>query len=144
MSNTIVNFYCNYKQNITDKAVYHFSMNEEAKNFARNLRLLMEYYGHNQKTIGKKSGLSQKTISNMLNPGEDRAPNLENVAKIAKAYKLQTWHLLIPNAGIELLTNISIEKIIDNFMHSDEQSRDTVLQVSENAARYNKNLANRR
>lgn len=104
----------------------------------------MEYYGHNQKTIGKKSGLSQKTISNMLNPGEDRAPNLENVAKIAKAYKLQTWHLLIPNAGIELLTNISIEKIIDNFMHSDEQSRDTVLQVSENAARYNKNLANRR
>lgn len=73
-------------------------MNEEAKNFARNLKILMNHHQDDQNKLAKKSGVSQKTISNMLNPGDSNAPNLKNIARIAKAYKLQTWHLLYPNA----------------------------------------------
>jgi transcriptional regulator with XRE-family HTH domain len=111
-------------------------MNNEAKNLARNLKLLMDYFGHTQEKLSTLSGVAQKTISNMRNPGDERAPNLDKVSAIAAAYKIQTWHLLLPNATLEILLNKSIEKLIDNYIAIDNDSRDTVQRVTENAARY--------
>lgn len=111
-------------------------MNEEAKNLARNIDLLFKYHGDTQQTQEQRSGVSQKTISNMLHPGDDKSPNLSKVAAIAAAYKLRTWHFLLPNASIEILLNSSVEKLVDNYIHIDKESRDTVLRVAENSARY--------
>lgn len=115
---------------------YHRQMNEEAKNFARNLSILMEYHGDDQPTLSKRSGVSQKTISNMLNPGDDRAPNLKNIALIAKAYGLQTWHILYPDAPADILINSSLEKFIDNFVHIDKPAREAWAQVAETSIKY--------
>lgn len=111
-------------------------MNEEAKNFARNLKKIMDYHGDTQKKLEKRSGVSQKTISNMLNPGDNTAPGLDNVALVAAAYKLKTWHLLLPDAPLDILINQSVEKLVDNYLHIDQESQDTVLRVAENSARY--------
>ena len=111
-------------------------MNDEAKNFARNLKLLMDYYCDTQQTLEKRSSVSQKTISNMLNPGDHRSPNLSNVALVAAAYRLQTWHMLLLNANIDILTDGLVEKLVDNYVHIDKESKDTVLRVAENSARY--------
>lgn len=113
-------------------------MNEDAKNFARNLQILMQHHGYDQPTLAKKSEVSQKTISNMLNPGDDKAPNLKNVALIAKAFGLQTWHILYPNAPEDILINSSIEKFVENYAHTDKNTREAWAQVAEATTKYNK------
>lgn len=134
--NIVVNFYSERKHKITAQLKYDLTMNEEAKNLARNLIMLMDHYGDTQQDLHKRSGVAQKTISNMRNPGDDRAPNLDNVAKVAAAYKLKTWHLLLPNATLDILLNLCVEKLMENYMAIDKESRETVLRVTENAARY--------
>jgi len=133
---SLVKFYLVSKQKFTNQSIYTFAMNEEAKNFARNLKLLMDHHGDTQQILEKRSGVSQKTISNMLNPGDDRSPNLSKVAMVAAAYKLKVWHLLLPDPPVEILLNQSVEKLIDNYTAIDKESRETVLRVAENSARY--------
>jgi transcriptional regulator with XRE-family HTH domain len=113
-------------------------MNDEAKNFSKNLRILMEYHEDTQITLSKKSGVSQKTISNMLNPGDNNSPNLAKVASIAKAYKLQTWHMLYPNAPLDILINTSIEKFVENYAHADKDMREAWARVAEVSNKYKK------
>lgn len=91
----------------------------------------MEHHEDTQSTLSKKSGVSQKTISNMLNPGDNNSPNLANVALIAKAYKLQTWHMLYPNAPLDILINTSIEKFVENYAHADKDIREAWARVAE-------------
>lgn len=106
-------------------------MNEEAKNFAKNLRILMKHHDDTQMTLSNRSGVSQKTISNMLNPGDDNSPNLANVELIAKAYKLQTWHMLYPSAKLDILMNTAIEKFLDNYVNADKDTREAWARVAE-------------
>jgi len=113
-------------------------MNDEAKNLAHNLKRLMEHHADTQHTLANRSGISQKTISNMINPGDGKSPNLENVSKAASAYRLETWHLLYPNAPIEILTNSSIEKLVHNYVVGDKAAREAITQVSEITAKYSK------
>jgi len=111
-------------------------MNEEAKNFARNLEILMNYHRDTQTSLAEKSGVSQKTISNMLNPGDDTSPNLANVALIASAYKLQTWHLLLPSATVDILVNSSIEKLVANYSLANNEEREAWARVAELSSKY--------
>jgi transcriptional regulator with XRE-family HTH domain len=111
-------------------------MNEEAKTLAKNLDVLMKHHQDNQMSLAKKSRVSQKTISNMCNPGDDMSPNLKNIARIAKAYNLQTWHLLLPNAPPEIMLNSSIEKIVANYTESDTNTREAWARVAEATAEY--------
>lgn len=98
----------------------------------------MKHHKDTQITLSKRSSVSQKTISNMLNPGDDNSPNLANVALIAKAYKLQTWHMLYPNAQLDILINTSIEKFVENYAHADKETREAWAQVAEVSFKYKK------
>jgi transcriptional regulator with XRE-family HTH domain len=138
MSNSLVKNYYSSKQDFTVGSNYHKGMNDEAKNFARNLQILMDYHKDTQKSLSDRSGVSQKTISNMLNPGDSSSPNLANVALIAKAYKLQTWHLLYPNAPVDILINSSIEKFVENYAHADHETREAWARVAEASVKYRK------
>lgn len=111
-------------------------MNEEAKHLARNLRLLMDHHEDNQKKLAKRSGVSQKTISNILNPGDEKTTGLDKIALIARAYNLQCWHLLYPNLPIEILANSSIEKFVDNYVHAPKELREAWARVAEVSAQY--------
>jgi transcriptional regulator with XRE-family HTH domain len=124
------------KQHIPIASNYDRNMNNEAKNFSKNLRILMDFHKDTQITLSKKSGVSQKTISNMLNPGDTNSPNLANVELIAKAYKLQTWHLLYPNAPLDILINTSIEKFVENYAHADKEMREAWARVAEISNNY--------
>lgn len=139
MNTILVKNYYTRKQTFTIAMDYHDHMNEEAKNFARNLRILMEYYKVNQSALSAKSGVSQKTISNMINPGDDSAPNLDNVASVAKAFGLQTWHILYPDAPIDILINKVFEKFVSNYVHLDADEKDAWARVAEvSVKKYNK------
>lgn len=112
-------------------------MNEDSKILSKNLRKLMDYYGDTQAILERRSGVSQKTISNMLNPGDERSPNLNNVALIAAAYKMKTWHLLIPDAPLDVLSSKSVETLINHYMYIDKEGKKSVLLVSKNLAKNN-------
>lgn len=111
-------------------------MNDEAKIFAKNLASLMEYHGHNQAQLATKCGVSQKTISNLLNPDETKSPNLSSVAVVAKAYKTPAWTLLYPNPPIKLLISGSLPKFVSLYVKSDEDSQSAWQKVLEAAAKY--------
>ncbi len=124
------------KQVFTIAIAYAVAMNETSKTLAANLRRLMEHHGHSQTVVAQKSGVSQKSVSNLLNPGDDKSPTLETVNSIAKAYKIKVWHLLLDNCPDDILFNHSIEKLVENFNGSDKRGRDSVMQVSETTAAY--------
>jgi transcriptional regulator with XRE-family HTH domain len=136
MTISLVKNYYDCKQVFTKPFVYDSHMNEEAKNFARNLRILMGHHQDTQTSLAKRSGVSQKTISNMLNPGDESSPNLANIADIAKAYNLQTWHVLLPDVPKEILINSSIEKFVANYTHADPKTREAWASVAEATAKY--------
>jgi transcriptional regulator with XRE-family HTH domain len=134
---SLVKNYYTSKQLFTDRIDYDSAMNEEAKNFARNLRLLMEYHKDTQHALAKRAGIKgQKTISNMINPGDDYSPNLANIEKVAKSYNLKTWHMLLPDIPLEILINSSIEKFVDNYIHADKETREAWASVAEATAKY--------
>lgn len=112
-------------------------MNEDAKNFARNLKILMDHHQDSQHSLARRCfDVGQKTISNMLNPGDDYSPNLGKMAQVAKAYNLKTWHLLLPDLSLDLLANSAIEKCVDHYIHADPETREAWQGVAEATAKY--------
>ncbi len=83
--------------------MYPQYMNETARNvLAINLRKLMEQSPDlcTQSAIAKKSGVAQTTIGYMLRSESlVKAPNLDNVEKIARVFGLEAWQLLHPSMG---------------------------------------------
>jgi transcriptional regulator with XRE-family HTH domain len=81
------------------------SMSELSINhvFAANLSALMGERGFNQPSLAAKSKVSQKTISNYLNPnqrptganGKQPSAKLTEIAMLAEALNADPWELLI-------------------------------------------------
>jgi acylphosphatase len=137
MNNSLVKNYYKNKKNFPSGIIYDSRMNDDAKIFAKNLKLLMEYHKDTQTALANRCpDMEQKTVSNMLNPGDDYAPNLAKMGQVAKAYNLQTWHMLLPDLTIEILINSSIEKFVDNYIHADKETREAWASVAEATAKY--------
>lgn len=73
----------------------------ERKIFADNLRALMKHAAEGGQSLGtnlglaKASGVSRTQIIAYL--AEDQAPAIDMVGRIARAFGLQAWQLLVPN-----------------------------------------------
>ncbi|MBU2805880.1 helix-turn-helix transcriptional regulator [Acidithiobacillus ferridurans] len=100
--------------------------------------MLMRVNDLSQVDLAKKAGVSQRTISNILNPDVDPAysPTLNNIEKIAISLKIKVWHLLLPNIPPELLTSRTIEKVVENYTQIDESGRNEINRVAEAEVRY--------
>lgn len=61
---------------------------------AKNLKRLMEKHQLTQSLLAKKTDVSQKTISNILNPNYDGNVTTQSVEKIARYFRLQTYFIL--------------------------------------------------
>jgi transcriptional regulator with XRE-family HTH domain len=63
-----------------------------------------------QKALEKKSGVSQRTISNILHPERhDMWAQLDSVQQIADCFGLEAWRLLHPTLGDKELTAKEIQ-----------------------------------
>ncbi len=81
---------------------------------ASNLDLLMRHYGYSQTSLGKKMGVSQKTVCNYLKPELSGSPTLEKMEDIARAFNIDVWKLLIKDASLDfLLSKKSYMQVID-------------------------------
>lgn len=64
---------------------------------AENVAKLMEAHIDlsSQTKLGKKSGVGQRTVGRILN--KEGFPTADNIAKIAAAFELMAWQLLVPD-----------------------------------------------
>ena len=103
---------------------------------SRNLRHLMKMRDWTQQDLSKKSGVSQRTISNMLT--EEKVPTLDTVDKVAAAFGLNLWHMIMPKLVEDLENGSSIRGLIDDYFGSDPAGKRLILQVADREAEYNK------
>jgi len=103
---------------------------------ARNLAFLMEDRGWTQVQTGKQAGVDQKVISYILS--ESKVPGLDVVDKIAAAFGLNMWHLIMPTLPEDLKNHTSIRQVYDAFFESGPEGRKHILQVAEREAEYTK------
>lgn len=99
-----------------------------------NLRHLMATREWNQVQLAKRSGVNQKTISNILN-GRN-TPTLDILDQIAAAFGLNVWHLILPDLPADLVNGGTIERLFENFIASGEKGREYINHVAEREAKY--------
>lgn len=66
---------------------------------AKNLKRLMggSTTLNTQTKVAERAGVKQRTVGYLLDPEttDMKSPNLETVEKVARAFGLETWHMLI-------------------------------------------------
>jgi transcriptional regulator with XRE-family HTH domain len=107
---------------------------ETKKTLADNVKRLMDHHQLTQTSLAKKAGVSQRNVSNLIKAESPHSPTLKTVEDIAKVFKLQTWHLLLPGAPIDLLINTCIEKVVFNYATASKEGRDMINRVSDREA----------
>ena len=101
---------------------------------ARTLRLLMDKTGMSESDVAKTSGVSKKSINNMLN--SRHAPNLDHVDAVAQVFGLNLWHMIMNGIPDELVTSRKIDELIEHYGQADEHGRESIDRVAEIASEY--------
>lgn len=85
-------------------------MDEQLKNFARNVRAQMEHQDLSAAVLAKRAGISTKTVNNALN--SRHAPQLDVLAKIAKGLKVELWQLWLPDFPADVAHDATFPHLI--------------------------------
>jgi len=96
----------------------------------------MKHKQMKQVEFAKKTGLSQRTISNALKPGSVGSVTMDTVEKIAFYFGIEAYHLLIPNLSIVDLIDVRIEGVINKYTQASEHGRQEIIRTAENEFRY--------
>lgn len=94
----------------------------------------MERDGLSAMALAKKAKVGQKTVWKILN-GKS-APNLDTVDKLAAAFYVAPWHLIMPNLPFELLSDRKIEQVVTLYLQTEEKGREYIHHVAEREAKY--------
>ena len=103
---------------------------------ARNLAMLMAEAGWNQVELSRRSGISQRQISNILR--KDTGCSVEHADALARAFGLQGWHLIMPTLHKELQAG-AVALLIDRYAQASAEGRSAIDRVAELESRYSKN-----
>jgi transcriptional regulator with XRE-family HTH domain len=101
-------------------------------NLVTNLRWLMDEAGWTQMELQARSGVSQKSISKIL--GRKMVPTIDLADKLAAAFGLSGWHIIMPDLPRDLSTNTAIEKLFRDYLASSQRGRDFIAHVANVAA----------
>lgn len=81
---------------------------------AKNTRALMERRGWGQVELGKRAGISQTHVGNVLRKQVE--PTTTIIEGLAKAFNLPGYVLLMPNLPIELLDSNEIPALLQTWL----------------------------
>jgi len=99
-----------------------------------NLRHLMRKEKLSEQALAKRAHVAQKTINKILN-GQS-APTLDTVDKLAFAFSITSWQLIMPNLPEELISSGSLEKLYKSYIQATEKGREYLIHVAEHEAEY--------
>jgi len=103
---------------------------------AANVAKLMKHKQMKQVGFAKKTGVSQRTVSNALKPGSVGSVTMDTVEKIAFYFGIEAYHLLIPNLSIADLIDVRIEVVINKYTQTSEGGRQEIIRTADNEFRY--------
>lgn len=100
---------------------------------ARNLAALMKAKGlTSQAALAKRADVSQKTISNLLNPGQGvKSPTLDKVTAVATALGIEMWHFLLPEIPESAGDFRTLSQVVCDFVQSPPEGRVHIARVAE-------------
>lgn len=93
-----------------------------ANSVAKNLKALMEGAGWNQTELARRSGVSQRHISDILNGHAHCTVPFAN--ELAGPFNLHGWHLLLPDLPTDLVASPAIAKLVAAYINADEAGRE--------------------
>ena len=100
---------------------------------ANNLRALMDERQWNQVELSKRSGVSQRQISNILR--RETGCSIEHAEALAQAFGLEGWHLIMPTLRRDLKTG-AVAKLISNYAEATDAGRAAIDRVAELESHY--------
>jgi transcriptional regulator with XRE-family HTH domain len=103
---------------------------------ADNVHKLMKYYGMKQTALAKRAGISQRTVSNVLNPGSVESITTDTIEKLAKCFKLPPYRIVMPGYSAEELLDKRIETVIECYTKVSTDGRENIKRIAENEVRY--------
>lgn len=106
-------------------------------NLVGNLQWLMTTTGWNQVEVAKRSGVSQKSISKILR--REMVPTIELADKLAAAFGLSGWHIIMPDLPRDLVGSTSLERLFKDFISSDQAGRELIQHVAAREAKHGAN-----
>lgn len=90
-----------------------------------------------QQKFARAVGLSQKSVSNVLNAAEtNRQIRLDTVDAIANGLGIETWQLFVPDLPLEVLTSPRLAELMGRYALADPDGRDFIYQVAERESTY--------
>src|SRR6185369_2090436 len=101
---------------------------------AANLKALMAAKGMNGPAVAKASGVSRKSVNNMLSARH--SPDLDNVDAVARVFGLTAWQLIRENQGADIPGSEQVNTLIEHFYDAGPEQRKTILGVAEMTAPY--------
>lgn len=105
---------------------------------AGNLRALMEHHGENgkrqsERVLEKLSGVSQKTINNVLHARG--VMKISTVDRLARAYGLRAWQLMLtPPRDLKQLGEIGA--LVEHFIAASDEGQNIILGIAEREAKH--------
>lgn len=102
---------------------------------ARNLQFLMDLHGYTEAVVAKRADVSQKSVNNLLH--QRHPPNLEVVDKVAGAFGLNLWQIILPNLPRDVTREGgTLAKLVDSYLEANNEGQKLVLQLAEREAKY--------
>src|SRR3546814_15653439 len=90
--------------------------------------MLMQRAKWSERDLAQKSGVSQKTINNMLN--ERTQPGLDNVQMVAEAFNLNLMHLISDTLEQDMNGGGTIAELTKHFVDSTPEGTDAILALA--------------
>lgn len=104
---------------------------------SKNLAWLLERRNWSQRDLAKRSGVSQRQISNILSNAV--ACSIETAEALAGAFGLTAWLLLNSDLPTSLLESAALRKLVHDWIAAKDIDRDYLNRAADQAAKYSKN-----
>lgn len=93
--------------------------------FVENVKRLMERRGWRQEQLGEKSGISQSHIGNLLR--KQHAPSPKKIDRIAAAFGLPGWLLLVPDLPVDILDSKQLPELLAEYLQTVKKPLTTIV-----------------
>jgi transcriptional regulator with XRE-family HTH domain len=106
-----------------------FVIDEQLKNFARNVKAHLAYGEITAPVLAKRAGISAKTLNNILNGRH--APQLDVLVKIAKGLKVELWQLWLPEFPADMAHDATFPLLIKTASRLTPDALKAVFRVAD-------------
>jgi len=106
-----------------------FIMNEQLKNFGRNVKAQLTHQGLAGSELAKKAGIAPKTLNNLLNGRH--APQFDVLDKLAKALKVELWQLWLPEFPADAAHDETFPRLIETASKLTPAARKAVARMAD-------------